>query len=139
VSRGFSRYEFLALDATLLHIHHEQEDSAEEPATKNKNKLESRGDRLEVEGAHRPNRNVNGMLSLFPEADIIASETNGPMNAEVLPIYRILPQRMTHVYDRVGLLPRRTGQRKGTCIGVHILGSRHRAEQKRKNEHLRKR
>ena len=35
------------------------------------------------------------MLSLFPEADIIASETNGPMNAEVLPIYRISLQRMT--------------------------------------------
>ena len=51
--------------------------------------LEPRGGRAEVEGSHRPNRNVNGMLSLFPEADIIASETNGPMNAEVLPIYHV--------------------------------------------------
>ena len=27
------RYKFLALDATLLHVHHKQEDSAEERAT----------------------------------------------------------------------------------------------------------
>jgi len=33
-----------------------------------------------------PNKNVNGILSLFPEAEIIASETNGPMAADVLPI-----------------------------------------------------
>ena len=57
--------------------------------------LEPRGADLKSMGAHRPNKNANGMLSLFPEADIIASETNGPMNAEVLPIYRISLQRMT--------------------------------------------
>jgi len=44
-------------------------------------------DRLEVEGAHRPNKNANGMLSLLCDAVIIASETNGPMNAEVFPTY----------------------------------------------------
>jgi hypothetical protein len=27
------------------------------------------------------------MLSLFPEAEIIASETNGPMTADVLPTF----------------------------------------------------
>ena len=83
--RCFSCNKFLALDATLLHVHHEQEDSAEEPAKGIA--LEPRdANQRSIEGAHRPNRNVNGMLSLFPEADIIASETNGPMKAEVLPI-----------------------------------------------------
>lgn len=37
--------------------------------------------------AHSPNRNANGMLSLFPEAEIMASETNGPITADVLPTF----------------------------------------------------
>ena len=57
---------------------------------KTKIMLEPRGRRIEVEDTHKPNRNANGMLSLFPEADIIAWEANGPMNAEVLPTYHIL-------------------------------------------------
>lgn len=45
------------------------------------------------EDAHSPNRNVNGMLSLFPEAEIIAPETNGPITAEVLPIFTTVSMR----------------------------------------------
>ena len=134
--RGFSRYEFLALEATFFQVHHEQEESAEEPAAKKtkQKQIRIKGDRPEVEGTHRPNRNVNAMLSLFPEADIIASETNGPMSAEVLPIYRISPQRMTPCIYMIELdyLSRRTGQRKGTCLRDNTLGSRHRAEKKGK-------
>jgi hypothetical protein len=34
------------------------------------------------------------MLSLFPEAEIIASETNGPITADVLPtFYRFISMR----------------------------------------------
>lgn len=36
---------------------------------------------------YSPKRNAKGMLSLFPEAVMIAEETRGPMNAEVLPTY----------------------------------------------------
>lgn len=34
---------------------------------------------------YSPNKNAKGMLSLFPEAVIIAEETKGPIKAEVLP------------------------------------------------------
>jgi len=47
-----------------------------------------------IKDAHSPNRNANGMLSLFPEAEIIASETNGPITADVLPtFYRFISMR----------------------------------------------
>ena len=41
----------------------------------------------QIKDAHSPNRNANGMLSLFPEAEIIASETNGPITADVFPTF----------------------------------------------------
>jgi hypothetical protein len=41
----------------------------------------------QIKDAHSPNRNANGMLSLFPEAEIMASETNGPITADVLPTF----------------------------------------------------
>jgi hypothetical protein len=41
----------------------------------------------QIKDAHSPNRNANGMLLLFPEAEIIASETNGPITADVLPTF----------------------------------------------------
>jgi len=41
----------------------------------------------QIKDAHSPNRNANGMFSLFPEAEIIASETNGPITADVLPTF----------------------------------------------------
>ena len=41
----------------------------------------------QIKDAHSPNKNANGMLSLFPEAEIIASETNGPITADVLPTF----------------------------------------------------
>jgi hypothetical protein len=48
----------------------------------------------QIKDAHSPNRNANGMLSLFPEAEIIASETNGPITADVLPtFYRFISMR----------------------------------------------
>ena len=37
---------------------------------------------------HSPNKNANGMLLLFPDAVMIADDTKGPMNAEVLPTYK---------------------------------------------------
>lgn len=51
------------------------------------------------EDAHSPNRNVNGMLSLFPEAEIIAPETNGPITAEVLPIFTTVSMRCEQGLD----------------------------------------
>ena len=48
----------------------------------------------QIKDAHSPNRNANGMLSLFPEAEMIASETNGPITADVLPtFYRFISMR----------------------------------------------
>ena len=44
-------------------------------------------DQMKDSDAHSPNRNANGMLSLFPEAEIMASETNGPITADVLPTF----------------------------------------------------
>lgn len=48
--------------------------------------------------AHSPNRNANGMLSLFPEAEIMASETKGPITADVLPTF----YRFISMYSRGG-------------------------------------
>lgn len=47
----------------------------------------------QINDAHSPNRNANGMLSLFPEAEIIASETNGPITADVLPTFYLVSMR----------------------------------------------
>ena len=66
------------------------------------------------EDAHSPNRNVNGMLSLFPEAEIIAPETNGPITAEVLPIFTA--SSVCDVSKQwMRILPQRTEKRRGTC------------------------
>jgi len=36
---------------------------------------------------HRPNKNAKGMLSLPPDAVMIALDTSGPMKADVFPIW----------------------------------------------------
>jgi hypothetical protein len=41
---------------------------------------------LLLEATYSPNRNANGMLLFPPESVMIADDTNGPINADVLPI-----------------------------------------------------
>ena len=44
-------------------------------------------DRTELDATYRLNRNAKGMLSFPPDASMIAEDTNGPMNALVLPTW----------------------------------------------------
>lgn len=79
------RHEFLALDATLLHIDQEQKYCAEcTPIYFKMN--DSVGEEKKPMVTYKANKNANGMLLLFPEAVMMASETKGPMNADVFPI-----------------------------------------------------
>ena len=73
--------ELLAFYPTLVDVDHPQESCAEYSAIPvsitQKNCAE--------ENTYSPKRKANGMLSLFPDAVMIALETKGPINAEVFP------------------------------------------------------
>jgi hypothetical protein len=91
----FGGDEFLALDPTFLDVHQPQQYRAYTSSAQPKGTSES-DVRSEVWQAtritrvraltYRAKRKAKGMLLFPPEALMIAEETNGPMNAEVLPI-----------------------------------------------------
>ncbi len=59
------------------------------------------------------------MLSLFPDTEIIASETNGPITADVLPtFYRFISMRCAETVTVLVEedLPRKTEKRRGTYM-----------------------
>ena len=78
-----SQDELFAFYSALIYVHHPQEEHAHDAA---KTALyEHQVDNVDGK-AHSPNRKANGMLSLFPAAEMIALETNGPIKADVFPI-----------------------------------------------------
>jgi hypothetical protein len=78
--------ECLTLDAALIYVHKPQEDRTKCAPERTRDKLKAVTGR---EGkTYNPKRKAKGMLSLFPEAVIIAEDTKGPMKADVFPIYR---------------------------------------------------
>ena len=83
---GLRRNEFLTFHSTLPDIHKPQESRAEGPPTYSTLALCVKNE-MPKKGTYNANKNANGMLSLFPEAVMIAEETRGPMNADVLPTY----------------------------------------------------
>ena len=85
IMSDFCCYKLFTLDPAFLHIHHIYKHGAKS-CTLNR-KCQRCEDVASDNGAHSPNKNANGMLLLFPDAEIIASETNGPMIADVLPTF----------------------------------------------------
>ena len=89
---GLRRNEFLTFHSTLPDIHKPQESRAEGPPTYPTSVFCVK-DEMPKKGTYNANKNANGMLSLFPEAVMIAEETRGPINADVLPTYSIPVRR----------------------------------------------
>ena len=66
---------------------------------------------------YKPNRKANGMLLSFPDAVMIADDTNGPINADVFPTY-INVQVVVNIkpvdHDIHKNIPLKIVQRRGT-------------------------
>jgi hypothetical protein len=87
----------------------------------------------QTKNTHSPNRNANGMLSLFPEAEIIASETNGPITADVLPtFYRFISMRYAEsVAVEVGFTTEKREKKRNLDVKqqLEIIYTKHNREQ----------
>lgn len=66
--------------------------------------------------AHRVNRNANGILLLPPASVMIAEETKGPTNADVLPTYGNTYLKSVNKTIKLLLDVRlKIGRKTGTC------------------------
>jgi hypothetical protein len=108
--------EGFALCPRPRHVHKPQEPRAQyAPARAHQHAPRRMWNRAQT--THRPKRNANGMFAFPSAASMIADETNGPTNAEVLPITEKRAKNRN-------LLPAarqlRSRERRRHCGSVHL-------------------